>query len=124
MNIFNAKNYKNLIVWQKAKKLVLKIYHILKIFPREELYGLTSQMKRASISIASNIVEGNQRAGKKDKIRFLNIAHGSLIELDCQLEIALELNFLTNKDYEEVLELINKTSYLLTRLIQSEINKK
>ncbi|MBU1018284.1 four helix bundle protein [Patescibacteria group bacterium] len=123
MDIFNAKNYKNLIVWQRSKDLVLKIYHILKTFPKEELYGLVTQMKRSAISIASNIAEGNQRRTKKDKIRFLNIAHASLVELDCQLKIALELNFLTNKDYKEALELINKTSFLLTRFIQSEMDQ-
>ena len=122
MFIRDLKSYRKLITWQKAKKLVLKIYHILKGFPREELYGLTSQMKRSAISVTSNIAEGNQRRSIKDKIRLFNIAQGSLIELDCQLEIALELNFLSKKEYEEGLELINKTGFLLTQLIKSKLN--
>ena len=124
MLIPNPKSYKNLIVWQKAKKLVLKIYHILKGFPKEETYGLTSQMKRAAISVVSNIAEGNQRRTKKGRIRFFNIAQGSLIELDCQLDIAFELNFLSKNDYKEILESINKTGFLLTRFIKSEIKRK
>jgi len=121
--MYNPKNYKNLIVWQKAKELVLKIYHIQESFPKEEIYGLSAQMKRASISCASNIAEGNQRKTSKEKIRFLNISQSSLIELDCQLELALNLHFLNKKEYMETLEIINKTSYLLTRFIQSELDK-
>jgi four helix bundle protein len=122
--ISNPKNYRNLIVWQKSKTLVLRIYHILKSFPKEEIYGLTAQMKRAAISCASNIAEGNQRKSILDKIRFLGIAQGSLIELDCQLDLALDLHFLSITDYKETLEIINKTGYLLTRFIQSELDKK
>ena len=122
--ISNPKNYRNLIVWQKSKILVLRIYHILKGFPKEEIYGLAAQMKRAAISCASNIAEGNQRKSAQDKIRFLGIAKGSLIELDCQLDLALELNFLNSKEYKEILEIINKTGHLLTRFIQSELDKK
>lgn len=120
MFIRNHKSYRHLIVWQKAKELVLKIYHILKRFPREEIYVLSAQMKRSAISVASNIAEGNQRRWEKDKLRLFNIAQGSLIELDCQLELALELNFLTEDEYREALEVLNKTGYLLTRLIQSK----
>lgn len=121
---FNPKSYRDLIVWQKAKTLTLEIYHILKKFPKEELYGLSSQMKRCAISIASNIAEGNQRQGNKDKLRFLNIAQGSLTELDCQVDIGFELNFISKEDYKSILESINKTGYLLTRFIQSKIDKK
>jgi len=122
--IFNPKSYRDLIVWQKAKTLTLKIYHILKGFPKEEMYGLNSQMKRCAISVASNIAEGNQKYGKKEKLRFLNIAQGSLIELDCQLDIGLALGFIKENEYKETLELINKTGYLLCRFIQYEIDRK
>jgi len=118
----NSKSYRNLIVWQRAKELVIQIYHITKTFPKEENYILVSQMKRAAISIISNIAEGNQRRSKKDKIRFLNIAQGSLIELGCQLEIALELKFINKIDYEETNKILNRAGYLLTKFIQSEYN--
>lgn len=120
----NMTSFRNLIAWQKAKALIIKIYHILRIFPKDELYGLTSQIKRASISIASNIAEGNQRRTTPDRLRFFNIAQGSLIELDCQLDIALELKFINIMDYRDTLESVNKAAYFLTKLIQSEINPK
>jgi len=123
MDQYNLNGFRRLIVWQKMKMLTVQIYHTLRGFPKEELYGLTSQMKRASVSVASNIAEGNQRRSSKDKIRFFNIAQGSLVELDCQLDIALELGFIEKGNYGKILEMINKTGFLLTRLIQSEIGK-
>jgi four helix bundle protein len=119
----NSNNFRKLVVWQMSKKLIVQIYHTLLHFPKDELYGLTSQMKRASISVASNIAEGNQKRSKKEKIHYLNIAQGSLVELDCQLEIALDLNFMDKDKYRSAMELVDKTGYLLTRLIQSELEK-
>ena len=119
MNEQYISSYKKLVVWQKAKSLIVLLYRILKKFPKEELYGLSSQMKRASISVASNIAEGNQRHGEKDRARFFNIAQGSLIELNCQLDIALELGFVEKNDYCNMDQMVNQTGYLLTRLIQS-----
>ena len=119
----NSNNFRKLVVWQMSKKLIVQIYHTLLHFPKDELYGLTSQMKRASISVASNIAEGNQKRSKKEKIHYLNIAQGSLVELDCQLEIALDLNFMDKDKYRNAMELVDKTGYLLTRLIQSELEK-
>jgi four helix bundle protein len=123
MKDVNSKSYRNLVVWQKAKELVLKIYKVTKSFPKEELYILTSQIKRAAISVLSNIAEGNQRRTKKNRIYFFNIAQGSLIELGCQLEIAFELGFILKNDYKSTLIILNQTGYLLTRFIQSEINR-
>ena len=119
----NSKSYRNLIVWQKAKDLLIQIYKIVKKFPKEELYVLASQMKRAALSVASNVAEGNQRRTKKDRIRFFNIAQGSLIELGCQLEISFELNFINKTDYEEINIFLNKAGYFLTKFIQSEYEK-
>ncbi len=119
----NSISYKNLIVWQKAKELVVQIYRITKKFPKEELYVLTSQMKRAAISIASNIAEGNQRRSKKERIRFFNISQGSLIELTCQNDLALELGFISDIDFKNTVEVLNKTGYLLTKFILSESTK-
>jgi len=116
----NSNNFRKLIAWQMGKKLVVQIYHITKDFPKDELYGLTSQMRRSSVSVISNIAEGNQKRSKREKTRYLNIAQGSLVELDCQLEIALELKFVQIDNYNKTMELLNKTGYLLTHLIQSE----
>lgn len=116
--------FRKLIVWQVAKELTKEIYRISNKFPSEEKYGLISQMKRASISIMSNLAEGNQRAGMKDSLHFFNIAFSSLIELDNQAEIAYELGYINKKDYEKLIELINKNSYLIFKLIKSNQSKK
>ena len=75
-----ARTFKDLLVWQKAHKFVLESYAYSKGFPKEEIYGLTSQYRRASVSIAANIAEGFKKRGQKDKARFMNIAQGSLEE--------------------------------------------
>lgn len=123
MRDVNSKSYRNLVVWQKAKTLVLEIYRITKVFPKEEIFILTSQIKRAAISVLSNIAEGNQRRSKKNRIYLFNIAQGSLIELGCQLELSFELKFISKHDYESILITLNQAGYLLTRFIQSEINR-
>lgn len=74
-------NFKNLLIWQKAMSLVTRIYEVTKSFPKEETFGLTSQIRRCSVSIPSNIAEGSGRASNTELIRFLNIATGSLFEL-------------------------------------------
>lgn len=88
-----TKGYKELKVWQRAKKLVIEIYKITGLFPKEEIYGLTNQMRRCAVSIPSNIAEEHARS-HKEFIRFLDIAYGSLNELETQLEIACDLEFL------------------------------
>ena len=122
MNNTNSNSYRNLIAWQRAKELVVQIYNITDHFPKSELYVLTSQMKRASISVVSNIVEGNQRRWEKDRLRFFNISQGSLVELGCQLDVAFELNFVSEIDFKKTLEILNKTGYLLMRLMQTKYN--
>jgi len=112
----NPKSYRKLPAWQEAKKVVLKIYQALENFPKEEIYGLSSQIKRAAISVASNIAEGNQRRTKADRISVFGIAQGSL-------DIAMSLRFSDKKKYEEILELINKSGFLLTRFIDSEARR-
>lgn len=113
-------NFRNLIVWQEAKNLTLIIYRATKHFPKDEIYGITSQMKRCTISVASNIAEGNQRKTHKDRLRFFNIAYSSLVELDNQLEISLELKFISKQDYKKILEKINKVGYLLLRFTKAQ----
>lgn len=73
-----SRNFQDLIVWQKAHQFVLGVYRLSKAFPREEVYGLTSQFRRAAISVAANIAEGFKKRGRADKVRFMNVAEGSL----------------------------------------------
>ncbi len=87
--------HKQLDTWQQAMQLVKMVYGVTATFPREELFGLTSQMRRAAISIPSNIAEGAGRSGSKEFAHFLDIARGSLSELDTQLEIAVMLGYLS-----------------------------
>ncbi len=106
------KSYKNLTVWQKSIELVKYIYEITKYFPKEEIYSLTSQMRRAAISIPSNIAEGQSRKNLKEYIQFLNIAYGSAAELETQIIIAKDLYkdiHYKNADIllEEVLKMLN-----------------
>ena len=88
--------HKDLIVWQKAVDFVPTIYSETSRWPREELYGLTSQIRRAAVSVPSNIAEGAARGSQKDFIRFLNISLGSLAEVETQMEIAKRLKFVLN----------------------------
>ena len=82
-----GKNHKELLVWQKAMQLVVDVYNLIRLLPKEETYGLSDQMRRAAISIPSNIAEGNARSSQKDMVHFLYIAQGSRAELETQLEL-------------------------------------
>jgi four helix bundle protein len=88
-----AKTFKELIVWQKAHQLVLNVYKATKDFPREELYGLTSQLRRSCVSVAANIAEGFKKKGSADKLKFMNTAQGSLSETDYHLLLAYDLGY-------------------------------
>jgi len=96
------KSFKDLQVWQKAADLASLIYKITENFPNSELYGLTSQMRRAAVSVSSNLAEGFKRSHKKEKLQFYNIAYGSTAELESQVEIALRLNFLNGEDCQKL----------------------
>jgi four helix bundle protein len=87
------RNFRDLIVWQKAHEFVLVIYHLTKLFPDDEKFGLTSQIRRAAVSVAANIAEGFARFGKQDKLRFYNIAQGSLEETKYYLILAKDLGY-------------------------------
>lgn len=89
-------NHRELFIWQKGVELAVKCYELTQSFPQSEMYGLTSQIRRASVSVASNIAEGYGRNSRKEYIRFLNIALGSLRELDTQLLIAQQANLTEN----------------------------
>jgi four helix bundle protein len=88
-----ARNFQDLVVWQKAHGLVLEIYRLSRKFPREETYGLTSQLRRSAVSIPANIAEGFKKKGRNDKLRFLNIAQGSLEETRYYLILAGDLEY-------------------------------
>jgi four helix bundle protein len=97
------KSYRDLQVWQKAVELAVHIYRTTESFPKSEMYGLTNQMRRAAVSIASNIAEGHSRS-QAELSRYLTIARGSLSELETQLEIALRIKYLAEKDCAELSE--------------------
>ena len=109
-----AKTFEDLIVWQKAHQFVLNVYSYTATFPREELYGLTSQFRRAAISIAANIAEGFKKKGVKDKGRFFNIAQGSLEECRYYLILSRDLKYGDNRELAELLTEVSKllNSYL------------
>lgn len=111
-------SHKNLDVWKYSIELVDKIYSLTKIFPREELFGLTNQLRRASVSVTSNIAEGLSRKSSLEKCRFLEIARSSLIEVDSQLEIALKLKYNTNEDLNDISKLLNSIFAMITSLIK------
>ena len=109
-----AKSFEQLIVWQKAHQFVLGVYRFTDNFPRREVYGLTSQLRRAAVSIPANIVEGFKKRGRADKVRFLNIAQGSLEECRYYLILAKDLNYgeisPLNSQLEEVSKLLESYS--------------
>lgn len=107
-----------LIVWQKAHELVLKTYEITKDFPKDEQFGLTSQVRRAAVSIPSNIVEGKARGSNREYKRFLFMARGSLEEVKYQLFLAKDLNYIDEEKYKDVLNLVMETGKLLAGLIK------
>lgn len=91
-----SKSFQDLIVWQKSHKLVLEVYQITSHFPKEEIYGLTSQLRRAAVSVPANIAEGFGRTGIKDNIKFYTIAAGSLNELEYYIILSKDLNYLNS----------------------------
>ena len=116
-------SFEKLLVWQKSRVLAGEIYKITSKFPKEEIFGMTSQMKRCSISISSNLAEGSGRSSMKDKARFTEIAFGSGVELLNQLIIALDLNFITENEYSEIRTKIQEVTYLLDALHKAQLSK-
>lgn len=113
------RDYKNIKAWQRAKKLTPETYRLTKKFPPEELYGVTSQIRRASVSILTNIAEGASRQHKKDYLNFLYVARGSLAELECLLDLSVELGYLSQQDTEQSSLLCGETAQSLYGLIRS-----
>ena len=116
MEIFG---YRKLVAYQKAKEVVKRTYKLLKKFPPEERYAMCDQLRRASISITSNIAEGVNRFSIKEKAYFIEIAYGSLMEVSSQFEIAEELNYITSADRLSMDQLIEEDARLLSGLLSS-----
>ena len=112
------KDFHELKVWQKAHQLTLTVYQITAAFPREELYGLTSQLRRSCSSIPANLAEGCGRNGDPEFARFCSIAMGSASELEYHLLLTRDLKLLKPKDYEELAERAIEVKRMLTALIQ------
>ncbi len=112
------RNYKNYIVWEKGHKLTLDIYQIVANYPKEELFSLVSQMKRSSSSIPTNIAEGCGRKSEKDFCRFLYIAFGSANELEYQIILSRDLNFITGEEVDVLLFQVEEIKKMLNSLIQ------
>lgn len=110
--------FTDLIVWQKAHQFVLEVYRTTKLFPKEEIYGLTSQFRRAAVSIAANIAEGFKRRGKMDKIRFYNISQSSVEECRYYIILSRDLEYCNTKRLNEQLEEVSRLleSYIRTIL--------
>ena len=116
-------SFKDLIVWQKGIELVNEIYKVTKPFPKEEMYGLTSQIRRAAISIPANIAEGWGRGTTKNYIQFLEISRGSLFELNTLIIISYNQEYLNREICDEIEDKLNETGRMLNTLITTLENK-
>jgi four helix bundle protein len=113
-----VQSFRNLRVWEKAHRLALDVYASGRTFPRDEMFGLTSQMRRSSASIGTNIAEGCCRKGDTEMARFLQIALGSASELEYQLLLAHDLNYLRNAEYERLTSQVIEVKKMLSSLMQ------
>jgi len=113
----SATTFQDLIVWQKAHKFVLLVYQYSQNFPKSEIFGLSSQFRRAAVSIAANIAEGFKKRGKADKLRFFNIAQGSIEESRYYLILAKDLEYGNISDLNQLLEEVSKLLESYSRVI-------
>ena len=111
-----VKSYRDLIVWQKAMELVERVYRMTKVFPREEQYGLSSQIRRAVVSIPSNIAEGQARKSTAEFLNFLSIAQGFRAEVETQTLIAQRLGYVSENQIKEILNLLEEIAKMLSTL--------
>jgi four helix bundle protein len=119
-----VRSYQDLIVWQKAMELVTKIYRVSNKFPRDEIFALTNQLRRAAISVPSNIAEGQGRSSTKEFVYFLGNAKGSLSEVETQLLIARNLDYISDEDLDSLLDLSAEAGRILNGLLTSLRGKK
>jgi four helix bundle protein len=111
-------NHKNLDVWRLAVKLISLIYRLTSKYPKEEIYGLTNQTRRASVSISANIAEGSSRKSLIERKRFYEISRSSLVEVDNHIEVAKELGYLSNESINELNEKLNELFAKLSKFIE------
>ena len=112
--------YKNLLAWQMSDKLAKEIYKVTDIFPKSELYGITSQIKRAALSVPLNIIEGYARNSKNELRQFLKISLGSLAETGYLLEFSFNQKYLSKEEFEKLMDLRNQCGSLLWKLFKSQ----
>jgi four helix bundle protein len=108
--------FRDLLAWQRAMDLVVAVYQSTDNFPKDELFGLVSQLRRAAVSIPSNLAEGFGRRSRTEYARFMLLSMGSLFEVQTQLEIALRLKYLSSESFEKLAKLSREVEYLLSRL--------
>ena len=111
--------YRNLVAYKKAREVVRRVYYVTKSFPKDEVFALSSQMRRAAVSITSNIAEGMTRYSIKDKVHFLEIAYGSLMEVMSQMEVAEDQKYLTTAEFQNFEVLVADTARLISGLQKS-----
>jgi four helix bundle protein len=111
-------NFKELIIWQKGIKLASDVYEVCSGFPKEELYGISSQIKRCAVSVASNIAEGAGRNSEKEFLHFLTISYGSLYELETQLIIAQNINLISSENMESIVVQITELQKMIYKFQQ------
>jgi four helix bundle protein len=116
-------HFEKLEVWNQSRQVVIAVYKLLKKFPSDERFALCEQLRRAVISVPSNIAEGISRVAIKETIHFLEIAFGSLMEVYCQLQIAVDLQYITDDDFKQIKPLIISTSRLLNGLHKAKMNQ-
>jgi four helix bundle protein len=114
-----SSSYQDLRVWQRSMKLVVAVYNSTQSFPRQELYGLVSQMRRAAVSVPSNIAEGKGRLTDRDRAHFFSQARGSLLELETQILIAERLHYLSDVEADSLIRLANEVGRMLSSLVES-----
>jgi four helix bundle protein len=117
--VYSDKGYHKLLVWQKSREFVKEVYLLTEGFPRAEVFGLTSQVRRSSISVILNIVEGDRRRSRKEFYKFLDIADASLVEVEACLEIALDLQYISEQDWNIIEEKRREIAAMQTALIKS-----
>ena len=117
------RDYRDLLAWQKARRLVKRVYEVTRGFPKEEMFGLTQQVRRAAISVPCNIAEGYGRGSRKDYVRFLQMARGSLYEVQTQLLLAQDLGYLSDSQVAATSQEVSACAQLLYRLIESLSSK-
>ncbi|MBR5687835.1 MAG: four helix bundle protein [Prevotella sp.] len=115
-------SFEKIIAWQKAHEFTIMVYNMTKTFPEEERFGLTSQFRRAAISLEANIAEGYKKLSKADKLRFFNISEGSLAECRNYIILSKDLLFITESQYTSLYILLEETSKLLTAYSRGIIN--